>query len=156
MICKNVKNAVKFAEHSEFSSCLSESDCDCARREATPCGGGWHPWNQSGQVCWSPKSDDCVMAQVFWSGEVCRSERQNTIQKKIIKHWNWKQKQTTTKIPWLRFSEVEKFGALHKREEVPPLPDTTATICFSRSVVNLNLDMFYQSDDQHKDFNNEK
>jgi len=32
----------------------------------------------------------------------------------------------------VRFSEVEKFGALHKREEVPPLPDTTATICFSR------------------------
>ena len=47
---------------------------------------------------------------------------------------------------------MEKFGALHKREEVPPLPDTTATICFSRSVVNLNFDMFYQSDDQHKDF----
>jgi len=35
-------------------------------------------------------------------------------------------------IKVVRFSEVEKFGALHKREEVPPLPDTTATICFSR------------------------
>ena len=34
------ENAVKFAEHPEFSACLSESDCDCARREATPCGGG--------------------------------------------------------------------------------------------------------------------
>jgi len=32
----------------------------------------------------------------------------------------------------VRFSEVEKFGALHKREEVAPLPDTTATVCFSR------------------------
>lgn len=32
----------------------------------------------------------------------------------------------------VRFSEVEKFGAVHKREEVAPLPDTTATICFSR------------------------
>ena len=94
------------------------------------------------------------MAQVFWSGEVCRSERQNTIQKENYKTLKLKTK--TTKVPWLRFSEVEKFGALHKREEVPPLPDTTATICFSRSVVNLNLDMFYQSDDQHKDFNNEK
>lgn len=35
-------------------------------------------------------------------------------------------------IKVVRFSEVEKFGAVHKREEVPPLPDTTATICFSR------------------------
>jgi len=32
----------------------------------------------------------------------------------------------------VRFSEVEKFGALNQREVVPPTPDTIATICFSR------------------------
>ena len=35
-------------------------------------------------------------------------------------------------IKIVRFHEVEKFGANNAVEEVPPTPDTIATICFSR------------------------
>ena len=35
-------------------------------------------------------------------------------------------------IKIVRFHEVEKFGANNSVEEVPPTPDTIATICFSR------------------------
>ena len=42
--------SVKFAEHPEFSACLSESDCYCEGRE-TPSGrGGGLAGDQGGQV----------------------------------------------------------------------------------------------------------
>ena len=133
--------SVKFAEHPEFSACLSESDCYCEGRE-TPFGrGGGLTGDQGGQV---GKRNNIVLNKLHTEHFLSCPEKQS-------QHFPFA-------VPWIisifvpiknnlstfpspkpiselsrpRFSEVEKFGALHKREEVPPLPDTTATICFSR------------------------
>ena len=43
-------------------------------------------------------------------------------------------------IKVIRFSEVEKSGAIKKTEEVPPYPESIATICFSRIPIAENRD----------------
>ena len=73
-----MKNSVKFAEHSEFSACLSESDRDCAGREAAPCRGGRLARDQGGQVSQGeiePESETTSGSRRWRSSGLCTSGR---------------------------------------------------------------------------------
>ena len=148
--------SVKFAEHPEFSACLSESDCYREGRE-TPFGrGGGLAGDQGGQVgnniysslkytlyrtfpfSSQKKSQHFPFPVPWFISFFCPKNRSQNfpflVQKTNLSTFPFLSQKPISELSLSRprFSEVEKFGALHKREEVPPLPDTTATICFSR------------------------